>query len=343
MPGHDLIVVGASAGGVEALSTLVAGLPADLAATVCIVLHIPPTATSLLPMILGRAGPLPVSAAQDGAPLRQGQVYVAPPDHHLLIESGYLRVVRGPRENRSRPAIDPMFRTAARSYGPRVIGVVLTGALDDGTVGLRAIKERGGIAIVQDPADAYFPDMPRSALRNVAVDYRLPVAAMGAVLAVVAREPAPPDAAFPLSPELEIESRIAEREMGSMEENQMLGIPSAFACPECHGTLWEVHDGDLVRYRCRVGHAYSAESMLAEHTDSLEAALWAALRALEESAALTRRLAIQAESHHQHRAAARFGARAAEREEHAAVLREVLRKNGASTLVLQDDPEDEAS
>jgi two-component system chemotaxis response regulator CheB len=250
-------------------------------------------------------------------------------------------VVRGPRENRSRPAVDPLFRTAARAYGPRVIGVVLTGALDDGTSGLYAIKERGGLAVVQDPNEALYAGMPRSALRNVAVDYRLPVAEIGALLARLAHEPAPPESEFPVPEALEIEARIAEREMGSMEANEMLGTPSAFACPDCHGTLWEMRDGELIRYRCRVGHAYSLENMLAEHSESVEDALWAALRALEESAGLIRQLETQARSKRLLLVAERYAGRAQEREEHAAVLRELLRRDGQPEVDLESDESDD--
>jgi len=340
MPGHDLIVIGASAGGVEALRTLVAGLPADLEAAVCVVLHVSPSAPSLLPAILARSGPLPAKHAEDSEALGVGQIYVAPPDHHLLVEHGYLRVVRGPRENRSRPSVDPLFRSAAWRYGPRVIGVVLTGALDDGTAGLYAVKERGGLAVVQEPAEALYAGMPRSALAHVTVDYRLPVADLGPLLGRLAQEPAAPESAFPVPQALEIEARIAEREMGTMEANNMLGTPSAFACPECHGTLWEVHDGELVRYRCRVGHGYSSESMLAEHNESVEDALWAALRALEESAGLIRQLEAQTRNQHHYRVADRYAGRAREREGHAAVLRELLRKDGQPSVELVSDAGD---
>lgn len=324
MANHDLIVIGASAGGVEALRTLVGGLPADLPAAVGVVLHMPPTAPSMLPAILERAGRLPAHHPADGEALHPGQIYVAPPDHHLLIDVGQVRVVRGPRENRSRPAVDPLFRTAARAFGPRVIGVVLTGLLDDGTAGLAAIKQRGGLAVVQDPVDALYTGMPRSAVESVAVDYCLPVVQIGSLLARLVLEPAPPEEDFPVPRTMEIESRIAEREAGMMQDTEIIGTPSTLACPECHGTLWEVQDGDLIRFRCRVGHAYSVESMLAEHSESLEAALWSALRALEESADLTRRLETQARSRHHHRAADRFAERANERESHASVLRQVL-------------------
>ena len=328
MSGHDVIVIGASAGGVEALQTIARALPAHLRASVFVVLHMPPQGPSLLPHILSRAGPLPAHQPADGERLQTGHIYVAPPDHHMLVETDCIRVIRGPRENRTRPAIDPLFRSAARAFGPRVVGVVCTGSLDDGASGLQAIKARGGITVVQDPADALYPSMPLSAIRNVAVDHVLPVAQMGALLARLVAQPAPDDAAFPVSAQLTTEIQLAEGDMDPINAQNIPGTPSVFACPECHGTLFEVQDGELLRFRCRVGHAYSAESMEAEHTDSLEAALWAALRALEESAALARRLGSQAAQLRGSQVAQRYLARAAEREQQAAVLRRVLDRQG---------------
>ena len=204
MAGHDIIVVGASAGGVEALQTLVRGLPADVPAAMFVVLHMSADAPSMLPQILNRAGPLPVAAAVDNEPIAPGRVYVAVPDHHLLIERGRVCLVRGPKENRSRPAVDPLFRSAARAYGSRVIGVVLTGALDDGTSGLQAVKGRGGLAVVQDPAEALYTGMPRSAMEHVAVDYCMPLAEIPALLARLAVEPAPDESAYPVPPNLHL-------------------------------------------------------------------------------------------------------------------------------------------
>src|SRR5262247_467324 len=189
MQGHDVIVIGASVGGVEALSNLVAQLPEDLPATVFVVLHVSATATGRLAQVLNRAGPLPATTVQDCDSFEPGHIYVAPPDHHLLVKQGCLRVTRGLRENRVRPAIDPLFRSAAVAYGARVVGVVLTGLQNDGTSGLLAIKRCGGIAIVQDPTDALYPDMPLSALDHVEVDYCLPVMKMGTVLYRLSQEP----------------------------------------------------------------------------------------------------------------------------------------------------------
>ena len=188
MTGHDIIVIGASSGGIESLTELVSGLPQDLPASVFVVVHVPARAVSLLPQILSRAGAIAAAHAKDNEPLRHGRIYVAPPDFHLLLRDGSVRLVRGPRENNHRPAIDPLFRTAARSYGPRVIGVVLSGALDDGTAGLSAVKKSGGVAIVQDPKDALFPDMPRYAMQAISVDHCVPKGDIARLLARLVAE-----------------------------------------------------------------------------------------------------------------------------------------------------------
>jgi two-component system, chemotaxis family, protein-glutamate methylesterase/glutaminase len=191
MAGRDIIVIGASAGGVEVLSELCKNLPPELPAAVFIVWHMPATSTGIFPRMLERTSALPVENAVDGEPLVPGRIYTAPPDHHLLLEDGRVRLTHGPKENRFRPAVDPLFRSAAYSYGPRVIGLVLSGALDDGTSGLWMIKDRGGVAMVQDPVDALVPDMPRNALHNVEVDYVVPVSEMPALLMQLTSEPLP--------------------------------------------------------------------------------------------------------------------------------------------------------
>jgi two-component system chemotaxis response regulator CheB len=321
--GHDIIVVGASAGGVEALTTLVRGLPADLPAAVFVVLHIPPQSSSMLPAILDRAGPLPAHAAIDGLPIARGHIYVAPPDHHLIVERERMRVVRGPRENRHRPAVDVLFRSAAWEYGPRVVGVVLTGTLDDGTAGLWAIKQRGGIAVVQDPDDALYPGMPRSALAHVDVDHSVPVRDIAPLLQQLAHE----QAAQLLDGKVDImeqEVNIAKQNGGAARIDPVLGQPSAFSCPKCGGVLHEIHDGEYVRFRCRVGHAFSAESVLAEQSEALEMALWTALNTLEESISLNKRMAQQARERGQSWLADRFDGKRHEAEQRVAAIRQVL-------------------
>jgi two-component system chemotaxis response regulator CheB len=281
MPGHDIVVVGASAGGVEALSQLARGLPPQIPAAIFVVLHTPPFGNSVLPLILKRAGRLPVAHARDGEPIQTGRIYVAPPDHHLLVGRGFVRLVRGPRENRNRPAVDPLFRTAARAYGRRVVGVVLSGTLDDGTAGLMAIKRLGGVAIVQDPDDALFAGMPQSAIENVEVDHVVPLDFVADLLDKLAREPVEETEEESVPEDLDKEAAIEALDLAAIENGERPGTPSTFACPECGGTLWELQEGELTRFRCRVGHAFSPDSLLAEQSEALETALWSAFRALE--------------------------------------------------------------
>jgi two-component system chemotaxis response regulator CheB len=332
---HDIVVIGASAGGVEAISTLVSELPRDLRAAVLVVLHLS-KGRSMLPDILTRAGRLPAVQPDDGDPLEYGHIYVARPDHHLVIEPGRMRVVHGPTENGCRPAVDPLFRSAARAYGPRVIGVVLTGGLDDGTAGLAAVKEAGGIAIVQDPDEAFAPSMPRSAKAFVQVDHVLPVREISLLITELTREETnakPPLTGAHVKP---LESDLAEPRIALREEDRP-GKVSIFTCPECHGTLWEADERGIVRFRCRVGHAYSAESMLAAQTDSVDRALWTALRSVEERAALTHRLAERARKRGHHWVARAFDERALAADGHAAVLRELV----VTRATLHEVPESE--
>lgn len=328
VPGHDIIVIGTSAGGVEALTDLISRLPADLPAAIFIVLHVPAYGTSVLPSVLSRRGPLPARHPADGQKIHRGQIYIAPPDHHLLIQDGQIHLTRGPAENGHRPAVDTLFRSAALSYGPRVVGVVLSGALDDGTAGLQAVKMHGGIALVQSPDEALFASMPRSAIENVPVDSVQPLAGIAAMLMRLAHESPsqegnPPMRANKENERLETETEIAALDIGAIETPRE-GKPSAFSCPDCHGVLWEVQEGELSRFRCRVGHAFSPNSLLASQSSNLEDALWGAFRALEENAALAQRLGERAAERGHTQAAARFGQQAADARQRAAVIREVL-------------------
>jgi two-component system chemotaxis response regulator CheB len=324
MPGHDIIVIGASAGGVEALQELAHGLPSNLPAAVFIVLHIPPAGPSLLPRILNKSGPLRARHAINGEAIERGRIYIAPPDHHMLVERDRVRVVRGPKENRARPAADPLFRSAAHAYGTRVVGVVLSGSLDDGTAGLAAIKRRGGLTVAQDPEEALYPGMPRSAVENVALDHCLPAAGIAPLLGQLATVQVKDDAVYPAPEILKIENRIARLEESEMEDVEKIGELSAFTCPDCRGALWELRDGDLLRFRCHVGHAFSAESLMADQSEELENALWAALRSLEENAALARRMAARAGERNQAISVTQFEENARQVEQHAAVIRQVL-------------------
>jgi two-component system, chemotaxis family, protein-glutamate methylesterase/glutaminase len=291
MATHDIICVGASAGGVETLQGLVKLLPAELPAALFIVLHIPQDSPSQLPALLQRAGKLAALAPADNTPIENGRIYVAPPNHHLLIEPGRVRIINGPKENRHRPAIDPLFRSAAWAYRSRVVAVVLSGNLDDGAAGLSAVKTCGGTTIVQEPDEALFPEMPINALKTGAVDHRLTIKEISELLIDLANRPAS-DAHrhVPKRIETEIEFSKMNKDAEDMAE---FGSPTAFACPSCNGALWEFHDGDLSRYRCHTGHAFSPESLLAEQSYAIEEALYSALRALEEKATALRRLAAQ--------------------------------------------------
>lgn len=330
MSNRDIIVVGASAGGVEALIQLVAALPTDLPAAVFIVLHVPPSNPSILPRILTTHGALPAIHPTDGVPIERGRVYVAPPDHHLMVEQNTVRIVRGPRENNHRPSVDVLFRSAARTYGPRVIGVVLSGTLDDGAAGLAAITRQGGIGIVQDPDEALFSGMPRSAM--IADTPRvLPVAAIAPLLAQLTRETVREQEVSPVSDTMDYETQIAKFEMGAVEDGRRPGERAGFSCPECGGTLWELREGELIRYRCRVGHAYAPDTLLASQSEKLEAALWAALRGLEEKASLSRRLTDRASESGYQASIHHFASQAREAEEHAAMIRAILLK-GDQTL-----------
>lgn len=289
-------MIGASAGGVEALSRLVSALPPSFPAAIFVVLHIAPTGPSLLPEILTRVGRIPAVHARDGEQIVPGRIYIAPPDQHLLIKPGCMVVTRGPRENSARPAVDPLFRTAARSYGPWVVGVILSGGLDDGTMGLMDVKRFGGITLVQDPNEAMFPSMPGSAIENVLVDRVLSLDEMGPLLTRLAREPVPAEegAAFMGRNNGANQPDIAEVGNEELKTKNLTGPPSRFTCPECGGALWELENGKLLRYRCHVGHGYTAESLMAAQTERLEDALWSALRALEENAGMRRRMAERA-------------------------------------------------
>ncbi|MFO0575459.1 MAG: chemotaxis protein CheB [Polyangia bacterium] len=324
-----IVVIGGSAGGLTALLQLVAMLPRELPAALLAVLHISPDSPSNLAGLLQARSLLPASEAVHGEPLRAGHIYLAPPDFHVLVQAtppevaavaatgaaaagaassgalGRIVLSHGPRENRSRPAIDPLFRSAARAFGPRVVGVLLSGKLDDGTTGLLAIKARGGVALVQDPDEAQFPSMVQSAVDHVRVDGVLGVNALASrivALATAPRDPEPPTATL-------ADDLLADRELAStlltpstlVEPRDHPGTPSGFGCPECGGALWELTEedaaaageGGFLRYRCRTGHALTAHSLLTAQSDKLEEALWTALRALEEKIALSHTLAAR--------------------------------------------------
>lgn len=288
MATRNIIVIGASAGGFEALKTLVKDLPRDFAAAIFVVWHISADSYGVLPRVLEREGTLSAAHAIDKEEIRMGRIYVAPPDHHLIIEGNRVRTTKGPKENRFRPAVDPLFRSAAYEFGSRVIGVVLSGALDDGTAGLWAIKQRGGTAVVQDPTDAIMPSMPLAALREVEVDYTVPVSEMADLLTSLTCEEIleTREVSMEENKKIEMEVRIAAEESAFQMGVMNLGEISPFTCPDCHGVLLKIKDGKLIRFRCHTGHAFSADSLLATVSESIEQSMWGAMRAIEESVML---------------------------------------------------------
>lgn len=296
MDHRRIVVIGASSGGLDPLREIVAGLPSTFAAPVCIVQHASPSSPGFLDNILRKAGELEVGWAEDGERLRAGRIYLAPRDHHLLLEPGTVRLGHGPRENRFRPAIDPLFRSAAQVYGPGTVGVVLSGNMDDGVSGLVVIKQLGGVAIVQDPDDALFPSMPLSALSKVGIDHVVPASEIAPLLGRVIAEPPdrrPIEAPLPTSA---IEVRIAEG-LNAIEAGvETIGEPSPYSCPDCHGVLLRVRDNNGLRFRCHTGHAYSADSLLAAAQEGVEEQLWSATRALEESGLLMAEMAQRLEA-----------------------------------------------
>lgn len=327
---RDIIVIGASAGGIDALRTLLGGLPRELEAAVFVVMHVAADSPGILARILQEGCALPVAHARDGEEIRRGRVYVAPPDCHLLVERDRVRVSNGPRENLCRPAIDPLFRSAAYVFGPRVVGVVLTGRLDDGTAGLWAVKRRGGAAVVQDPDDATYPSMPRSALRYVEVDEVGPVAALAPVLARLAGESAPADGGGQASRQMEIETRIATEDNALKAGVLDLGPFTPYTCPECHGVLVSLEEGGVPRFRCHTGHAYSLDSLLAAVTASMEDTLRGTVRAMEEGILLLEHVARHARENTPGGAGAEaFERRAEVAAEVAEMVREAAMRNRA--------------
>lgn len=287
MDRKDIVVVGASAGGVEALVKFVSSLPDKLAAAIFIVVHFPENSVSVLPKILQRHCALPAGNPVDGERIQAGRIYVAPPGCHLLVKLGTMRVVRGPKENGHRPAIDPLFRSAARAYGSRVAGIVMSGTLDDGANGLGYIKRHGGTTLVQDPEEATFPDMPRNALAAANIDHVTGAADLARLVGELSDGGVPNYTQSDPKPGQADETEMNIEELRELDKTV---VPSPYVCPECKGTLFDFNENGLKHYRCRVGHAYSPEALDAHQTEELEAALWEALRAMEENLGLSRRL-----------------------------------------------------
>ena len=312
-------MIGASAGGVEAIPRLLSSLPADIEAAFFVTLHVSARTTSILPTLISRKGCLPAHHPKAGTPIRPGHVYVAPPDYHLLLESDRVRLNHGPKENGHRPAIDAMFRSAAYAYGDRVAGVLLTGFLDDGVAGLQEIQRHCGLSIVQNPSEAAYPQMPLNALQALRPDYCLPLKEIEGLLARL------PGAAFK-GRTMKARTKKSSLSTKTIAVEPKHGPPVPLVCPECHGPLWEFSDGKLTRYQCLVGHRYSLDSLLAAHADELESALWIALRVLEERITLQRRLSEQSRARGRNTSEVFFQARLADNLKYAHVLRNLLEK-----------------
>ncbi len=324
MPGKDIIVIGGSAGSIEPIRTVLRNLPADFPGSLFIVIHTSPNSPGVLNAIFNAAGPLAAASAPDGERIAPGRVYVAPADHHLVIEPGKVRLTRGPKENRFRPAVDPLFRSAAQTYGPRVVGILFSGGLDDGTSGLWTVKQLGGTAIVQDPHEAWAPSMPQSALQHVRVDHVLHAEEIAPLLVRLVSTPADLQEGDRAVPEdLRIEVDIANAGNAMDAGVLKLGTPSNYACPECHGVLLEMKERAPLRFRCHTGHAYTLESLMSEMDEVIEESLWSAVRALEERAMLLRQAG--AHTHGQDPAAQKgFVVRAEEAQRRADAVRQVV-------------------
>lgn len=326
MQKRNIVVVGASAGGFQAIKQFISALPADLDAAIFIVWHMSPDVKGVMPQVLNRLRTLTAHNARDNEPIRTGQIYIAPPDHHLQVEKDVVRITRGPKENRFRPAVDPLFRSAAYAFGARVIGIILSGALDDGTAGLWTVKQYGGIAIVQDPNDAEVPSMPENALRSVPVDYILPVAKMAEVVISLVRE----EVSETKPPATKHDERVQTEINIAMEHQDLdhkifeFGELSPYTCPECHGVLTSLVEGGRMRFRCHTGHAFSADSLIASVTESIEESLWSAIRNIQESVMLLNHMGDHFAEVNQPKLAAMYFQKATEANNRANIVRQAV-------------------
>ena len=303
--------MGGSSGSFEAFKTIAAGLPKDLDASIFIVWHMSPDVRGILSQVLNRLGPLTATEAIDGEKIETNHIYVARADHHLLLENSHVRVTRGPKENRFRPAVDPLFRSAAYAYGTRVIGIITSGALDDGTSGLWTIKQYGGLAVAQDPNDAEVPSMPENAIRDASVDHILPVSEIADLITRLSKEEAPEQKEADMqkgrdSERTRIEVEIAAEENALESGIMKYGQLTPFTCPECSGVLSRLTDGERARFRCHTGHAYSADSLLASLTENIEESLWNAMRGVDESIMLLNHIGDHFAEVNQGKLAAKF-------------------------------------
>jgi two-component system, chemotaxis family, protein-glutamate methylesterase/glutaminase len=322
MGNRDIIVIGGSAGATAPLKEILGRLPPDLPAAVFVVLHIPAQGIGILSTVASAASRLPVVQAESGMVIENAHIYLAAPDHHLLLFEHHMVLGRGPRENMARPAIDPLFRSAALRYGPRVIGVILSGLLSDGAAGLTAIKQCGGVALVQDPKEAIADEMPLRALEATTVDLCVPGAKLGDLLAELAREE--PGATLPVPPELRLEVQIAAGERVGSDSLVTIADPAPLTCPGCGGVLSEIKVAHPLRFRCQVGHAYTVDALAKEQEGKVDEALRVALRIIEERAELVHRMAKDGRRAGRAAVAAGYEARAAEYREYADMIRRVM-------------------
>jgi len=325
MSGHDILVIGASAGGVQTLRELVARLPGGLAAAVFVVVHFPTDRESILPSILDGSGGLPAAHARDGEPIESGRIYIAPPNRHMTLEPDRVVVEWGPRINHCRPAIDPLFRSAARSYGNRVIGLLLSGMLNDGSSGILAIEKAGGLAVVQDPDDALFPEMPANARAILENPIVRPLSAMAPTLLNLVNSP--PGGSPAMKDRIDEIHLRAEQDIAAQERGERQGAITVLTCPDCGGVLWQLNDQGLLEFRCHTGHVMTAESATRGQAEFLEKALEVTLRALREREVLSHQLASRARSSGEVERAEVFQRRAALARRHGQLVKAMLREN----------------
>lgn len=330
---HPIIVVGGSAGSISVLSDLLAQLPQTLNASIFVVIHLQRHVPSKLAAVLSRVSVLPVCEATDQQKIQPGLVYVAPSDYHLFLEQSKVQLVRGPLENRMRPAIDVLFRSAAVAHRDQVIGVILSGLLDDGVAGLQAIKRCGGRAVVQSPDEAQFSSMPENAIAAMDVNYIVPVAAMADCLQRCVAEP--PETNTLVPKDILLESKMVKRVMFNADEMAQIGEPSYQSCPACSGPLWQMKAPDTLRYRCHVGHSFTARALVEAQDETVEEALWIALRTLEERARVLERISKDSLQKGAQNLSERYKERAAEALEHATSIRRLIYSSGVEDTVAE--------
>ncbi|HET6805544.1 MAG TPA: chemotaxis protein CheB [Frateuria sp.] len=328
VPNRSIVVIGGSSGATAPLKALLNGLPADLAAAVFVALHVPARSSGILATVASAVSHLPVRQAEDGMAIEPGNVYLAVPDRHLILTRGRILLGRGPRENLVRPAIDALFRSAAAAYGSQVIGIVLSGMLNDGAAGLEAIKRCGGVALVQDPDDALADEMPRSALAAVDVDLTVPGARLGDVLSDLVREPA--GWPRPVPPDIQLEVNIAAGERVDSEVMQRVADPAPLTCPQCGGVMSEMREGNTLRYRCQVGHGLTADVLAKEQEATVDEAMRTALRIIGERAELVSRMARDARGAGRSAIADTYEERAQEYRRYAEAIRRAVLKSMGS-------------